>query len=89
MHPSTTLTSKNQMTLPKQVREDLNLKPGDRLVFRKQGGQYLLEAKPRRSALEFAGALHDPDRAPLAQADIKTAGPMAAMDGDERHLDRD
>lgn len=89
MHPSTTLTSKNQMTLPKQVREDLNLRPGDRLVFRKQDGQYVLEARPRRSALDFAGALHDPGRKPLTQADIKSAGPIAAMDRDERHLDRD
>lgn len=89
MHPSTTLTSKNQMTLPKKVREDLNLRPGDRLVFRKQGGQYVLEAKPRRSALDFAGALHDPGRTPLTQADIKSAGSIAAMERDERNLDRD
>lgn len=89
MHPSTTLTSKNQMTLPKKVREDLNLRPGDRLVFRKQGGQYVLEAKPRRSVLDFAGALHDPSRKPLTQADIKSAGSIAAMERDERNLDRD
>ena len=89
MHPSTTLTSKNQMTLPKKVREDLNLRPGDRLVFRKQGGQYLLEAKPRRSALDFAGALHDPSRKPLTQVDIKSAGPIAALERGEQHLDRD
>lgn len=89
MHPSTTLTSKNQMTLPKQVREDLNLRPGDRLVFRKQGGQYVLEAKLRRSALDYAGALHDPARGPLSQADIKSAGAAAALERDERRLDRD
>ena len=74
------------MTLPKKVREDLNLRPGDRLVFRKQGGQYVLEAKPRRSALDFADALHDPSRKPLTQADIKSAGPIAAMERDERNL---
>lgn len=88
MHPSTTLTSKNQMTLPKKVREDLNLKPGDRLVFRKQGEQYVLEAKPRRSALDFAGALHDPERKALTQAEIKSAGIAAALERDERSLDR-
>lgn len=89
MHPSTTLTSKNQMTLPKEVREDLNLKPGDRLVFRKQGGHYVLEPKPRRSALDFAGALHDPARRPLTQAEIKAAGPEAALERAGRNLDRD
>jgi len=89
MHPSTTLTSKNQMTLPRQVREDLGLKPGDRLVFRKSDGNYVLEARKRRSALEFAGALHDPSRQPLTQQDIKSAGPEAAMQRDGRSLDRD
>lgn len=29
--PTTTLTSKGQMTLPKEVRAKLGLKPGDRL----------------------------------------------------------
>lgn len=89
MHPFTTLTSKNQMTLPKQVREDLNLKPGDRLVFRKQGDEYFLEARPRRSALEFAGIFHDPARAPLSQAEMKSAGAAAALSRDERAVDRD
>ncbi len=28
-----TLSSKNQVTIPKQVREHLNLKPGDRFKF--------------------------------------------------------
>lgn len=74
------------MTLPKKVREDLNLRPGDRLVLRMQGGQYVLEAKLRRSALDFAGALHDPDRKPLTQADIKSGGSIAAMERDERNL---
>lgn len=88
MNPFTTLTSKNQMTLPKQVREDLNLKPGDRLVFRKLEGRYVLEARPRRSALDFAGALHDPERGPLSQEDIKSAGAEAALARDGLGLDR-
>jgi antitoxin PrlF len=88
MHPSTTITSKNQMTLPKQVREDLNLKPGDRLVFRKQEGHYVLEPKLRRSAMDFAGALHDPSRKPLSQEDIKSAGSDAALARDRQSLDR-
>lgn len=89
MNPSTTLTSKNQLTLPKQVREELDLKPGDRLVFRKQGDNYVLEARRRRSALDFAGALHDPDRRPLTQQEIKSTGAEAALQRytatDDRH----
>ena len=32
--PSSTLTSKGQITLPKEIRESLALGPGDRLAFR-------------------------------------------------------
>lgn len=88
MDPSTTLTSKNQFTLPKQVREDLRLKPGDRLVFRKRNDEYVLEARPRRSALDFAGVLHDPGRAPLTQAEIKSTGGDAATARDGAVRDR-
>ncbi len=31
--PATTLTSKGQATIPKRIRESMNLKPGSRLVF--------------------------------------------------------
>lgn len=40
--PTTTITSKGQMTLPKDVRDDLGLKPGDKLDIVKQGGNYVL-----------------------------------------------
>ncbi len=54
-----TLTSKGQMTLPKDVRDDLDLKPGDRVEFVKENGRYVL--KPRTKRLEdFAGMLHKP-----------------------------
>jgi len=32
--PSTTLTSKGQVTIPKSVRDELNLRVGDRVAFR-------------------------------------------------------
>jgi AbrB family looped-hinge helix DNA binding protein len=31
--PATTLTSKGQVTIPKRIRESMDLKPGSRLVF--------------------------------------------------------
>jgi len=46
-----TITSKGQMTLPKEVRDDLKVKPGDKLIIEKQGDNYVLRA--RRSALDL------------------------------------
>ncbi|MCD7060459.1 AbrB/MazE/SpoVT family DNA-binding domain-containing protein [Pelagibacterium xiamenense] len=54
-----TLTSKGQMTLPKEVRDDLNLKPGDKIEFVKVHGHYELRARTRNIA-DFAGVLGEP-----------------------------
>lgn len=35
--PSSTLTSKGQTTLPKEVREQLHLQPGDRIEYAFEG----------------------------------------------------
>lgn len=60
-----TLTSKGQMTLPRDVRNDLGLKPGDRVEFVKQGEDYVL--RPRTKRLEdFAGMLHRPGMKPVS-----------------------
>jgi antitoxin PrlF len=40
------LTSKGQITIPIEVREDLGLKTGDRVAFLKsENGEYILKAK--------------------------------------------
>jgi antitoxin PrlF len=40
-----TITSKGQMTLPKDVRDDLQLQPGDQIDFVKQDGGYVLRVR--------------------------------------------
>lgn len=45
------LTSKGQMTLPKAVRDDLQVGPGDHLEVTKQGDGYLISRK--KSAREL------------------------------------
>ena len=41
---STRITSKGQITVPAEVRKRLNLKPGDRPVFREDDGKFYIES---------------------------------------------
>ncbi len=51
-----TLTSKGQLTVPKEVRERLGLRVGDRLVFELlEGGSVRLEVERRRTLARTQG----------------------------------
>ena len=54
--PSSTLTSKGQVTLPVEIRRKLGLKPGDRLYFDIQDDG-LIRVDPRGYAERTAGIL--------------------------------
>jgi len=53
-----TVTSKGQVTLPKLVRESLQLKAGDRVLFRVRNGRAVLAKVPE--FLELAGSVSVP-----------------------------
>jgi len=49
MNATAKITSKGQITLPAELRKALNLKPGDRVDFRKnEDGDYVVVAKTLR-----------------------------------------
>ncbi|GEM_PF-291381 len=50
--PTAKVTSKGQITLPKEVREKLGLVPGDELEFVEVEGQFVLRRRMRRSPFE-------------------------------------
>jgi antitoxin PrlF len=50
-----TVSSKGQLTLPKSVREALDLKEGDRVLFRVRAGRAVLAKVP--DFLELAGSV--------------------------------
>ncbi len=57
MNTESTLTSKGQTTIPREIREGLGLKPGDRMTFTLMpDGTVVLRAKSR-SLLSLAGRL--------------------------------
>lgn len=43
-----TVTAKNQITLPREVRDDLHIVKGDRLIFLKDGDTWRLVKAPAR-----------------------------------------
>lgn len=81
--PTATVTSKGQVTLPKDMRDDLGLKEGDRIDFEKIDGRYVV--RPRnRSALELAGILHRPGMKALTIEEMDEALGEALREDDER-----
>ena len=72
-----TLSGKGQVTIPKGMREALNLRPGDQLVYSVIDGQVIMTAKTI-DLKDLAGYLGDPPKGPSAIADIDAAAVAAA-----------
>jgi AbrB family looped-hinge helix DNA binding protein len=53
----TTISSKNQITLPAQLLRELGLRPGDRLAVNREGSRLWLRARPRDWVRHYAGSL--------------------------------
>ncbi|HLF79329.1 MAG TPA: AbrB/MazE/SpoVT family DNA-binding domain-containing protein [Dehalococcoidia bacterium] len=53
----TTISSKNQITLPAHLLRELGLSAGDRLAISKEGGRLILRARPKEWAKYYGGSL--------------------------------
>jgi AbrB family looped-hinge helix DNA binding protein len=51
----TTLSSKHQIVIPREAREALDLKPGDKLVVRAVEGRIIIMEKPKSYRAALAG----------------------------------
>jgi AbrB family looped-hinge helix DNA binding protein len=69
---TSTLTSKGQTTIPKDVRKRLNLHPGDRLEFVIDEDGRVLVIPASIDASELAGMLKSPPR-PVSAEDMNRA----------------
>lgn len=82
------LTTKGQTTIPLEVREFLKVGAGDRLGYEFVDGKVVLVPK-NRSALDFAGVLHAPDREPVSIETMNEALEEAVSERFEQSRDRD
>jgi antitoxin PrlF len=65
------LTSKGQITIPKQVRERLNLRAGDLVEFTMEGDDRVLLRPARGRVLDLEGALHRPGSPAVALDELE------------------
>lgn len=81
-----TLTSKGQTTIPVEVREALNLKPGDKIRYVVSGNEVHLRVKNKK-VIELAGILYDPDRKSMSIEEMDEAIADYAAEEDQRVTD--
>ncbi len=68
-----TLTSKGQTTIPKDIRDGLSLKAGDKLDFHMLSDASASLRVRRGSLDDFIGILHVPGRKAMTGDDVKAA----------------
>ncbi|KKC31001.1 AbrB/MazE/SpoVT family DNA-binding domain-containing protein [Devosia psychrophila] len=78
-----TLTSKGQMTLPKDIRDELGLKPGDKIDILKEGDRYVLRPRNIRAGALY-GILHRADDRKLTAEEEADAFAATLAADDER-----
>lgn len=80
----TTMTSKGQVTIPKEVRERLNLTPGTRFYVTERNGQVVAIPK-NRSISDLAGILgRPPNGQSLSVEEMDDAIAEAVIEDDMR-----
>lgn len=78
MAEPTTMTTKGQVTVPREIRERLGLKSGDKLAFTMlSDGTVVMRPKTRRLA-ELAGSLTRPGQPSVGIEDMNPFEPAAA-----------
>jgi antitoxin PrlF len=65
MPTDATLTSKGQTTIPKEIRDSLGMKPGDRMTFTLMHDSTVVMRVKSKSVTELAGMLHKKGRKPV------------------------
>ena len=70
MPTDATLTSKGQTTIPKEIRDSLGMKPGDRMTFTLMPDGTVIMRVKTRTVSDLAGVLHKKGRKPVSIEDM-------------------
>jgi antitoxin PrlF len=65
MESDATLTSKGQTTIPKQIRDSLGMKAGDRMSFTLLSDGVVLMRVKNKTVMDLAGSLYKKGRKPV------------------------
>jgi AbrB family looped-hinge helix DNA binding protein len=65
MTADATLTSKGQTTIPKEIRDELGMKPGDRMTFTLMPDATVIIRVKNKNISDLAGALYKKGRKPV------------------------
>ncbi len=65
MSTDATLTSKGQTTIPKEIRDSLGMRPGDRMTFTLMPDATVIMRVKSKSVTDLAGMLHKKGRRPV------------------------
>ncbi|WP_370318540.1 AbrB/MazE/SpoVT family DNA-binding domain-containing protein [Oricola sp.] len=84
----TTMTSKGQLTIPKDVREQLSLKPGTRFYVTVLDGRIVALPKTRRLA-DLAGMLGKPPSGETLSIEQMDEAIMDAVTEDDERIKRE
>ncbi len=84
--PVSRLTSKGQTTIPKEIRDKLDLKPGDRIEFIVDEDNRVTLRPISTSIASLAGILYDPNRKTVTIEEMNEAIAQAAVDRYKRSL---
>lgn len=84
--PKAKVTSKGQITIPKKVRERLNIHPGDEVTFKEnEQGDTVIESD-KKPIERLAGILHRPGQEKVTIEEMNEAIKQAAVDRYKKSL---
>jgi antitoxin PrlF len=71
--PTATVTSKGQVTIPKEIRKLLRVEEGDRISFVVEGSDRVVMRKPSRPLESLRGLLHRKGSKPVTLEEMDEA----------------